>query len=250
MSTYRSRRHRGPQPAPKQQQQGFFQPKLTIGRPGDQYEREADAVADAVVNQGNTQATSQSPAAVQRMPITQVGSGDLQRLATPEEEKMPGTNDARMDEDRKIQEKPEDSLQIQKMDAPQEEEPVQAKEEEEPVQAMEEEEPMQAKEEEEQPMQAKEAAAPAPAAPNFSARLSARRGRGETLPQPVRREMERGIGADFSRVSPITKSVPLNCTKSVPPVNHKLSRQKPGYYVRYGHTHHSQDPFRKGDEPA
>ena len=71
-------------------------------------------------------------AAVQRMPISSV-----QRLATPDEEKMPSTNDGRMAEDKKIQEKPE----VQRVEAPKEEEkPVQKmdtpKEEEKPVQKM------------------------------------------------------------------------------------------------------------------
>ena len=32
------------------QNSGFFQAKLAIGKPGDKYEQEADAVANAVVN--------------------------------------------------------------------------------------------------------------------------------------------------------------------------------------------------------
>jgi hypothetical protein len=79
----------------------------------------------------------------------------IQRLSTPEEEKMPGTNDARMEEDKMIQEKP----LLQKMDAPEEEEAVQtqAEEEEEPVQMKaEEEEAVQAQAEEEEPVQMQE----------------------------------------------------------------------------------------------
>ncbi|MCB0573402.1 MAG: DUF4157 domain-containing protein [Saprospiraceae bacterium] len=196
-STQRSRRHRQAQQTEQQieqqpffapvagradvqnKPQPFFQAKLAVGKPGDPYEHEADAVADAVVNQQHSGKVTPGGGAVQRMPITPLASGSLQRLATPDEDKMPGTNDARMAQDKEIQEKP-----IQKMDAPQEEEkpvqtaaeeeeePMQAKEEEEePVQAMEapkeeekpvqkaeeEEEPMQAKEEEEEPVQAMEA---------------------------------------------------------------------------------------------
>ncbi len=192
-STPPSRRHRHTQPETQQGEQQpfftgsnqagvqrmpqpFFQPKLTVGQPGDPYEREADAVADAVVNQQHTAKVSAGGGAVQRMPITPVNSGSLQRAATPEEEKMPATNDGRMAEDKKIQEKPEsggretgDGGRIQKMDAPKEEEkPVQKaempKEEEKPVQKMdapkEEEKPVQKAEaqEEEMPAQAKEEA--------------------------------------------------------------------------------------------
>jgi outer membrane protein OmpA-like peptidoglycan-associated protein len=172
-STPRSRRARPQQHEAQPELQGaFFQPKLTINQPGDPYEREADAVADRVVGQQNgTVPNGGGAAAVQRMPISKV-----QRLATPDEQKMPGTNDARMEEDKQIQEKPEEGAAeeeepIQKMEAPkeeeqpvqkaaEEEEPVQAKaEEEEPVQKMdapkEEEKPVQKAAEEEEPVQAK-----------------------------------------------------------------------------------------------
>ncbi|MFM9946759.1 MAG: DUF4157 domain-containing protein [Saprospiraceae bacterium] len=264
-STNRSRRHRqAPTPEPEQEQQApffnkssglsdvqskpqpFFQAKLTIGQPDDAYEREADTVADKVVNGGH-----QGAASVQAKEISSV-----QRLATPDEEKMPATNDGRMREDKMIQEKPlvqraeapkEEEKPVQKMEAPKEEErPVQKmeapKEEEQPVQKMEapkeEEQPvqkMEAPKEEEQPVQKMEAPkeeeqpvqkmeAPKEeeqpvqksaattqansetksnsnqASPDFSARLSARKGGGAPLPDASRTQMEQGIGADFSGV--------------------------------------------------
>ena len=79
-STRRSRRHRNTKQAPEQQK-AFFQSKLTMGRPGDQYEREADSVADAVVSRHHNSGKKHSP--IQRLPISKV-----QRLATPDEEKM------------------------------------------------------------------------------------------------------------------------------------------------------------------
>jgi hypothetical protein len=66
----------------------FFQPKLTVNQPGDKYEKEADTIANAVVNK------NEKPASVQR-------------LSTSEEEEKTGTNDSRMKEDKDIQEKPE-----------------------------------------------------------------------------------------------------------------------------------------------
>ncbi len=180
-STRRSRRHRNPQAQEAQQTEkqqpffskttagstiqtkpetAFFQPKLTIGQANDQYEKEADAVADKVVN---PPAPKGSFNAVQKQEISSV-----QRLATPDEKKMPATNDARMAEDKRIQEKPlqrepkkEEEKPVQKAGM-EEEEPLQAKtdnkEEEKPVQkaGMEEEEPLQAKtdnKEEEKPLQ-------------------------------------------------------------------------------------------------
>ncbi len=291
-STPRSRRNRTVPPVPEQQQQAFFQPKLTIGQPNDVYEREADAVADNVVSQGSRAVgAAQGQPAVQRMPISSV-----QRLSTPEEDKMPATNDGRMAEDKKIQEKPdlqrqdtpkeeekpvqkvegkeeervqamgevgkEEEKPVQKAEAKEEEKPVQtmgeagkeeekpvqkaeAKEEEKPVQAMgeagkeeekpvqkaevkEEEKPVQAMgeagkeeekpvqkaeaKEEEKPVQTKTAGAPTHTSPDFSARLTARRGKGEPLPRFVRAEMERGIGADFGgvRIHRDAEAVQLN----------------------------------------
>lgn len=161
-SSPRSRRARPQQhEAQAEPQNAFFQPKLTINEPGDAYEREADAVADQVVSQqGRGGPALNGQAAVQRKPISRV-----QRLATPEEDKMPSTNDGRMAEDKKIQEKPEvqqaeapkeEEKPIQKAEAPKEEEkPVQKaeapKEEEKPVQKMD------APKEEEKPVQKAEA---------------------------------------------------------------------------------------------
>jgi Domain of unknown function (DUF4157) len=160
-STRRSRRHRNPQaqePQQAEQQQpffsksalgssiqakqeaAFFQPKLTIGKADDPYEKEADAVADKVVS----------------APAPKGSFGTVQRMATPDEKEMPATNDARMAEDKRIQEKP-----LQREPMKEEEKPVQkaGKEEEEPLQAKadnkEEEKPVQKadKKEEEKPVQ-------------------------------------------------------------------------------------------------
>ena len=114
-STYYSRRHRNPPVHDEQQaalqpfftkaashavQQkpgaSFFQTKLSIGQPNDKYEKEADTVANAVVN--NQAATP----VVQQKEIS-----SIQRLSTSMEEEKLGTNDARMLRDKEIQEKPE-----------------------------------------------------------------------------------------------------------------------------------------------
>ncbi len=67
----------------------FFQAKLEVNKPGDKYEQEADAVASKVV--GNKTANAERPS--------------VQRLSTEDETKMPSTNDGRMAEDKRIQEK-------------------------------------------------------------------------------------------------------------------------------------------------
>ena len=74
----------------------FFQPKLTIGQPNDKYEKEADAIADAVVNQSNPQ------------PVVQAKNiSSIQRYMTNAEFDERGTNTERIEEDKRIQEKPE-----------------------------------------------------------------------------------------------------------------------------------------------
>ncbi|MBL7804102.1 MAG: DUF4157 domain-containing protein [Saprospiraceae bacterium] len=93
----------------------------------------------------------------------------IQRLATPDEEKMPGTNDARMREDKMIQEKPE----IQRMGGPEEDEMLQGKAEN----------------------------SAGLASPQVSNQIENNRGKGRALPENTRAEMEAGIGADFSGVN-------------------------------------------------
>ncbi len=66
----------------------FFQAKQAVNEPGDKYEKEADSLANSVVNQGQGKS-------VQKKEETPV-----QRLATtPEEEKVSG-NDERMERDK------------------------------------------------------------------------------------------------------------------------------------------------------
>jgi len=91
------------------QENAFFQPKLTIGQPNDKYEKEADAVADSVVNK-----TNQQPAVQQK----KISSIQRTTLATPMEDEKLGTAEERMRRDKLIQEKPE----VQKMDDKEEEE--------------------------------------------------------------------------------------------------------------------------------
>ncbi len=80
---------------PQKDDPSFIQKKMTVNQPGDAYEKEADTMADAVVNR-------QSAA-----PVGQSGNiSPIQRLATSADEEKLGTNDARMKLDKDIQEKP------------------------------------------------------------------------------------------------------------------------------------------------
>lgn len=145
----------------------FFQTKLEVGRPGDVFEREADAVADDVVSR-STAGTAMEVQAAE----------DVQRQPALEEER--------------------ERTQVQRQAVEEEEEPVQrqaAPEEEEermPVQRQ------ATPEEEEEPVQAK--AAPNRAAAPIGTRLARQRGKGSALPPQTRAEMETAFGTDFSGV--------------------------------------------------
>jgi len=238
----RYRRHRNPEltdkkdgaffrpteKAVQKKDDAFFQPKLTMGQPGDSYEREADSVADKVVSGKSADST-----AVQRKEISEVQAKPDKK----EEEKKVQKKGAA---DKKEEEKP-----VQKKDdkGPKEDEKKKAapekKEEEKPVQkkedagAKEEEGPadVQAKEEEEPAVQAKEEPEKKPAAdevikeekdekgkgsPSVMAKagndklqdggdqlaqqLREQRNNGKPLSADVRQEMGNAIGADFDNV--------------------------------------------------
>ncbi len=73
-------------------QEPFFQPKLSVNQPGDAHEREADSVADRVVNQSGHEAP-----AVQKKEIT-----GIQRLSTSKEDERFSTNDSREERDKEV----------------------------------------------------------------------------------------------------------------------------------------------------
>lgn len=159
---------------------------LSIGEPGDQYEEEADAVADHVVN-----GTAEAPSAM----ATPAASGNVQLMRSPAGEEL--------------QMQPAEEERVQMMP----EEEIQAKGDEELQ--MQPEEELQAKEEEEVQMKASSAGAPAvqrsadggkTASPQASSSIKATKGQGSRLPGPVNAEMSCKIGADFSDVKVHTDS--------------------------------------------
>ena len=87
----------GNQQATAGKDNSFFQTKLSVGEPGDRYEREADAIAKRVV----TRQPGKTPA-VQQKEISSILS-----YATPLEDEKLATNEERMKRDKDIQRKPE-----------------------------------------------------------------------------------------------------------------------------------------------
>ena len=206
----------------KDQANPFFQPKLTIGQPNDKYEQEADAVADAVVNQTTTE------------PVLQTKNiSSIQRYMTNAEFDERGTNTERIEEDKRIQEKPE--VQLKSMFESNEESTsstVQRKcatcEKEEMVQKMEGEEEMI--NEKEESVQRKcatcedgdDAIQPKAigsgemtASSSLQSQLSSSKGGGSALPDDTLSSMESSIGANFSGVRIHTDSSAVQMNKEL-----------------------------------
>ncbi|MCO7183847.1 DUF4157 domain-containing protein [Tenacibaculum sp. XPcli2-G] len=159
----------------------FIQPKLAFGRKGDQYEVEADNMADKVVgnnNEANSIQKKENEEEIQRKRLASEVTPLVQKMETAEDEQP-----------------------IQKME---EEEAVQSKEEEETVQSKcddcEKEEKVQKQEEEEAVQSKTEKSTSTKNKPSFESKLKRGKG-GQKMDAQTRSEMESGFGADFSRVN-------------------------------------------------
>lgn len=214
---------------PSTSSDAFFKPtvqtKLAVGQAGDQYEQEADATADRVVNGTNSTSASKGTSGDGKPLAAGISSVQMKEIAPAEDEKAVQKKEEekepvqKKEEEKKeepIQKKEEEEKPVQKKEEPAEEEKVQKKEEEkkdetvqkkeeekqeEPVQKKEEEqkeESIQKKEEEEQPVQKK--GNNAAASPKVESRLGSRKGKGNELGGSVKNEMEKGFGADFGDV--------------------------------------------------
>jgi hypothetical protein len=175
------------------------QTKLAIGKADDAYEKEADHVADEVVNKGSESNGIQKKGAeeeqVQEKPANSITSIQKMGAAEEKEEPVQKMGDKEEEPIQKMGDKEEEP--VQKME---EEEPIQQKEEEEPVQQKEEEEPLQQKEEEEEPVQAKSNGEAAKNA-SVETKLKSSKGRGSKMKGSALTEMEHGFGADFSQIN-------------------------------------------------
>lgn len=154
---------------------GFFQTKLAINKPGDQYEKEADNVATSVVSNKNA-----SPI------LQQKNISSIQKLATTSEEEKVSTNDQRMDRDkekpfqRKAAEPEKNKLKgIQKMDNPLKEE----------------------KKKKTTAVQTKQDGTASTASTQVTSKINNSSGKGNPLPKNTLHEMGSSFGADFSNVN-------------------------------------------------
>ncbi len=168
---------------------GFFKPrsqpvvqaKLTIGRPGDKYEQEADKMAEQVVSRPAVQRQELPPeeGKINRKPLAAEITPLVQRKE--EEEKEPEALQRKADD-----EEPEENLQRQ-AEQPEEEPLVQAKTE--------------------------QGSTSAPV--NLQSRLDAAKGSGSLLPAGTRSQMENAFGADFGSVRVHTGSDAAGLSKDL-----------------------------------
>ena len=176
----------------------FFQDRLHVNKPNDQFEKEADSAANAVVNKSSAK------------PVLQKGkAGSVQRLSTPAEDEKLGTNDSRMQKDKEIQEKPATSgdaeekkkKPVQKMDNPEKEKDKKVqkmddpeKEKDKKVQKMDDPE-----KEKKKPVQTKQDGGGA-TSPGLTSKIEDSAGSGNALPGKSLKEMNQAFGKDFSDV--------------------------------------------------
>lgn len=183
----------------------MLQAKLKVGQPNDQYEQEADRVAEQVTNMpepvgGNGKAASGASGVVQR----DLAEGrSLQRADMKDEEEV--QRQPLEEEDKKIQRQEEEEEQVNRQPLEEEDKKMQRKEEEEEQVSRqplkEEDKKINRKEEEEESVQTKAAAQQAPGiSPKVESNIHAMKGAGKALPETSRAELEPRFGYDFSDV--------------------------------------------------
>jgi len=193
-----------------------LQRAVVKGQPGDSLEREADHMADAVsgnrsmsANEVSSGLSSGITPMIQRQEDKGCTIPDIQAQAEEEVQAQA--------EEETVQARGEEEVQAQA-----EEEAVQARGEEE-VQAQAEEEAVQARGEEEVQAQLREPLAAAGASTQkvvaspkrVLEQLRRRRGRGQALPENIRRSMETKFGADFGNIRIHTDSTAVELARAL-----------------------------------
>jgi len=194
----------------------FIQPKLTIGKPGDRYEVEADRVADTIVAKGNEQSNSFfSPTPlVQKKPEEEVQKKErtentvqhkplVENITPLIQKQTEPTLIQEKEEQEEVQQKPEEVIQKKEIS----EDTIQQKSESNSIipDLQKQEEEIQEKEEEEETpiiqektkiLQRKETGTPA-ITNSIESRIQRASGKG----RPMGKDVESGFGADFSNVN-------------------------------------------------
>ena len=204
---------------------GFIQPKLNVGQPGDKYEVEADKAADQIVAKGKDNASSfiapapqiqkqseedvqkqEADQEIQQKPVVEPITPGVQLKTDPmlqqsvEEEVQTneGEEEVQQQKEDDVQAKSEKELtQAKESDMQPQLSPVVQKQAEEDIQEKEDEE-VQEKEQEESLQ--KQSTAGDDGGSNIEQQLSDSKGGGSALDSGTQSEMESGFGADFSGV--------------------------------------------------
>lgn len=238
-STFRTRRHRSPQvheqnenskpffsktiepTVQNREDTAFFQPKLTIGQPGDQYEQEADQMADAVVSQSNSPASIQQKAeGIQKMDSSRIEEDRKIQEKPLQMQSEASSSEAMMDDEEKaVQMQAVEEEKLQKQESETEEDLIQKQEEDEPEKAVQmQSEPTSEEtvEEEEKPVQMKARGNAAKhAGAKLSRRIKSSSGRGHLMDKSTRTQMENSFGIGFSDVNIHTGPEALEMNKAL-----------------------------------
>tara|TARA_R110002020_G_scaffold83108_3_gene205908 strand:- start:16523 stop:18043 length:1521 start_codon:yes stop_codon:yes gene_type:complete len=196
----------------KEEKQPFFQTKgsegLTVGQPGDKYEVEADAMADAVMNNAPKSAAIQRKeiSGIQRAAAEEDVQAKVQRQV--EEEPVVQTQGAEQEEVQMQAEEEEVQMQAEEEEVQMQagEEEVQTKSEEEEVQMKVEEEEVQMQTDEEEPAVQAKSQGKLQASKNLSHRIKLSGGNGRPIAPKAKHKMETAFGVDFSAVNIHTNS--------------------------------------------
>jgi len=198
------------------QPKDFFgvQAKLEMGKPGDKYEREADAMADQVVSKNNSPDPVQQQSAdeeIQQKPLAESISA-IQKQDMAEEEESVQAKCAECEKEESMEAAREDTEEPLAAAKEEMEEPLSAASEEKELQAKtEEEEPVQPKANEEEQLQAGSDASPQ----HIESPLNQSKGSGSQIDPETKHEMESGFGADFSHVKIHTDSRATQMSKDI-----------------------------------
>ena len=193
---------------------GKLQAKLKVGSPNDKFEKEADSVADKVVNK-NAEPTVQKTTAppIQTM---KVNSTDLQKMSEPDEDlQMKESEDevqmqsmrvvqrmeAGSDEDDNVQLMSEDDSEVQMKVEPSIQRMEESSEGEDAVQLMAEDDSEVQMMESEDEVQAKFRKGSNQGTPNIGSDLKSAKGGGQKLDATTKSQMESGFGHDLSGVN-------------------------------------------------
>jgi flagellar biosynthesis GTPase FlhF len=196
------------------------QAKMTVGKPGDKFEQEADRMAGKVMRMS-------APAATQ-------ASGKEEKLRRQPDDKLRKKEDEKLRkapaQEEKLQKKEDDKLQK----APEPEQKLQKKEEEKLQKAPVPEEKLQKKEDEK--FQRKEAGAAGSVASNVQSGITGNMAGGQALSNDVRSFMEPRFNADFS-------SVRVHSDRESASLNNQLSARA---FTYQNHIFFSRDQYQPG----